>query len=326
LALEASERKVRNEGTQMVTPTEDYYSEHDGGKFAPILATVATWQAPAFLENVAIDAEGAVFVTVYSHYRVDRYDPATRATTKIAEVPEPPMGLAFDPNGVLWVTAGTLLKGPAFVYRVQPDGSVRQWCELSAALFINGCTMHPNGRTLLVCESASGRILAIDLDKPGRCNVWLQGDLLKPIVPRYPGANGIKIRDGWAWISVSGRRLMVRVPIKPDGSAGDIEIAATRLVADDFAFGMSGALYVATHPEHTLVRLEPSGARTTLAGPEQGMIGSTACAFGRAPGDEKAIYVTTDGGFLIPPEGGIQDAKLVRIEVGESGWPLLQGA
>ena len=44
-----------------------------------------------------------------------------------------------------------------------------------------------------------------------------------------------------------------------------------------------------------------------------------------SPGDEKALYVTTDGGFLIPHESGIQDAKLVRMEVGESGWPLLQG-
>jgi sugar lactone lactonase YvrE len=312
---------------QMVAPTEDYYSEHDGGKFAPIKATtVATWKAPALVENIAIDAEGAVFVTVYSHYRVDRYDPATRATTKVVEVPEPPMGLAFDPDGVLWMTAGPLRKGPAYVYRIERDGAVRQWCELSDALFINGCTMHPNGRTLLVCESGTGRILAIDLDKPGRFHVWLQGDRLRAVVPGYPGANGIKIREGWAWISVSGRRMMVRVPIKADGSAGEIEIAATHLVADDFAFGMSGGVYVTTHPAHTLVRLEPSGARTTLAGPEQGMVGSTACAFGRAPGDEKAIYVTTDGGFLITHEGGIQDAKLVRLEVGEQGWPLLRGA
>src|SRR5205807_364063 len=64
---------------QMVTPTEDYYPDHDGGKFAPIAATtVAMWKAPACLENLAIDAEGAVFVTVYSHKRVDRYDPAAR--------------------------------------------------------------------------------------------------------------------------------------------------------------------------------------------------------------------------------------------------------
>ena len=96
----------------MVTPTEDDYPDHDDGKFAPILATVATWRAPAFLENVAIDDEGAAFVTVYSHNRVDRYDPTTRATTTFAEVPAPPMGLAFDAGGVLWVTGGTLARGP----------------------------------------------------------------------------------------------------------------------------------------------------------------------------------------------------------------------
>ena len=160
--------------------TEDYYPDHDGGRFAPIEATtVATWKARAFLENLAIDADGAVFVTVYSHNRVDRYDPATGATTIFAEVPAPPMGLAFDAGGVLWVTAGTLRKGPGYVHRVDRDGAVRQWCEFPDALFINGCTMHPNGRTLLVCESASGRILAIDLAQPGRWDVWLQENRLR---------------------------------------------------------------------------------------------------------------------------------------------------
>jgi len=310
----------------MVTSTEDYYSDHDGGKFAPIEATtVATWKARAFLENLAVDAEGSVFVTVYSHNRVDRYDPATGATTTFAEVPAPPMGLAFDAGGMLWMTSGTLYEGPGFIWRVERTGAVRQWCELPDATFMNGCTMHPNGRMILACESSSGQIRGIDLGQPGRYDVWLQGDRLRPFVPKWPGSNGIKIREGWAWITVSGRRLLVRVPIQSDGSSGAIEIGPGRLSADDFAFGMSGSLYITTHPEHTLVRLDPSGARTTLAGPEQGMVGSTACAFGTAPGDEKALYVTTDGGFLIPLESGIQGAKLVRMEVGESGWPLLQG-
>ena len=97
----------------MATPTEDYYPDHDGGKFAPIeAATVATWKARVLLENLSIDAEGTVFVTVYSHNRIDRYDPATRTTTTFAEVPAPPMGLAFDASGVLWTTGGTLFKEP----------------------------------------------------------------------------------------------------------------------------------------------------------------------------------------------------------------------
>src|SRR3981189_2435286 len=111
---------------QMTTPTEDYYPDHDGGTFAPIEATtVATWKAPAFLENVAIDAEGAVFVPVHSHKRVDRYGPATGATTSFAEVPAPPMGLAFDAGGVLWLTSGTLYERPGVIWRVAQTGDVR---------------------------------------------------------------------------------------------------------------------------------------------------------------------------------------------------------
>jgi hypothetical protein len=220
----------------MVTPTEHYYPDHDGGKFAPILATtVATWRAPAFLENLAVNAEGAIFVTVHSHNRIDRYDPATGATTPFAELPAPPMGLAFDAGDVLWVTGGTLYGRPGFIWRVERSGAVRQWCELPDATFMNGCTMHPDGRTLLACESTSGHILAIDLGQPGRGDVWLEGDRLRPVVPKWPGSNGIKVGQGWAWITVSGRRLLVRVPIRPDGSAGAIENAAGHLCADDFA-------------------------------------------------------------------------------------------
>ena len=51
----------------------------------------------------------------------------------------------------------------------------------------------------------------------------------------------------------------------------------------------------------------------------------TACAFGRTPGDEKALDVTTDGGVLAPRESDIQDAKLAWMKVAESVWPLLQG-
>src|SRR6266436_5991984 len=181
----------------MVTLTEDYYSDHDGGKFAPIAATtVATWKARAFLENLAIDAEGAVFVTVYSHNRVERYDPATGATTTFAELPAPPMGLAFDADGVLWVTGGTLYERPGFIWRVERGGAVRQWCELADATFMNGCTMHPNARMLLACESSSGHILAIDLGQPGRYDVWLQGDRLRPVVRKWPGSGSRSARAG----------------------------------------------------------------------------------------------------------------------------------
>ena len=75
---------------------------------------------------------------------------------------------------------------------------------------------------------------------------------------------------------------MVRVPFQPDGSAGEIEIVATRLMADDFAFGLSGSAVHHDASRTLAFRLEPPAASTTLAGPEQGMVGSTACAFGKS--------------------------------------------
>src|SRR4030095_4377115 len=140
-------------GNQMVTPTEDYYPDHDGGKFAPILATtVATWRAGAFLENLGFHAEGAIFAPVSCHNRIERYDPATRTTTTFAEVPAPPMGLAFDAGGVLWTTGGTLYEVPGFIWRVERTGAVRRWCELPDATFMHGGTTHPQCRTVSAYE------------------------------------------------------------------------------------------------------------------------------------------------------------------------------
>jgi hypothetical protein len=173
---------------------------------------------------------------------------------------------------------------------------------------MNGSTPHPDGRTLLVFESVTGRILAID-QKVKRWSVWLQDDRLRPKAPRKPGANGIKLHDGWAWISSTDLNLVVRSKIAADGSAGPMEVVAEKLHADDFAFGESGAAYLATHPAQTVLRLQP--------------VGCTACAFGRGAEDRKSLYVTTIGGLLYPYRGEIQDAKLLRLNVGEDGQPLL---
>jgi sugar lactone lactonase YvrE len=303
---------------------EEIYTDHDGGAMSPVdFQVVATWSAGSFVENLAIDSAGAVFVSLYSHNRVDRYDPASGLTTPFAHLPAPGMGLAFDAEGSLWATGGPFRKGPGYIWKIAPDGSVQHWADLPDALFINGCTLHPDGRTLLACESLTGRILAIDLREPSRWSAWLTDERLKPAHPRFPGANGIKIRDGWAWITVSGRRLILRARVRVDGSPGPIETAATHILADDFAFGVSGSLYVTTHPEQTVVRLDLSGTRATVAGPDQGAVGSTACAFGRAPGDTNALYVTTDGGIVAPYQGVVQEAKLLRLAIGEAGWPRM---
>src|SRR6202051_5363534 len=69
---------------------------------------------------------------------------------------------------------------------------------------------------------------------PGRWSAWLVDERLKPEEPNFPGANGIKFRDGSAWISVSGRWLMLRTTPPPDGRPGPVEPAFTSVLGDAF--------------------------------------------------------------------------------------------
>src|SRR5260370_36226067 len=120
---------------------QESYTDHDGGEFTPVnVRVVATWPAPTFVENLAIDSAGAIFASLYSHNRVDRYDPATGATTPFADLPAPPMGLAFDATGSRWATCGTFREGPRSVWKIAPHGSVPPRTPPPAAALINCCS------------------------------------------------------------------------------------------------------------------------------------------------------------------------------------------
>ena len=70
---------------------QESYTDHDGGEFSAVNVR----------ENLAIDPAGVIFVSLYSHNRVDRYDPATGAAAPFAALPAPPVGLAFDADGAV---------------------------------------------------------------------------------------------------------------------------------------------------------------------------------------------------------------------------------
>jgi hypothetical protein len=67
---------------------------------------------------------GAIFVSLYSHNRIDRCGPVTGATAPFAELPAPPVGLAFDADGSLWATGGTFRQDPGYIWRIGLDGSM----------------------------------------------------------------------------------------------------------------------------------------------------------------------------------------------------------
>lgn len=298
---------------------------HVGGEWAPVPSeVVARWPEGTFAENVAVAADGTVFVSLHSHHRIDRYQPDTGQLDVFCELPAPAAGLAFDDTGTLWVTGGEVGRPPGYIWRVQPDGTPEEWIRIPDALFLNGGAILPGTRTLLVAESLTGRVLAVDQNTPV-WSAWARDDFLRPVREQMPGANGIKVSRGRAWLSVTDRDAIIRIPVAADTRAGTIEVVAEGLRADDFAFAVSGTMYITTHVAQTVLRLDPDGTRTTIAGPDEGAVGSTACAFGRTPQDRQSLYVTTNGGLSSPYEGALQDAKLLRLQVGEHGQPLPVG-
>jgi hypothetical protein len=153
----------------------DPFSGHEGGCWAPVVTEiVGSWPQGHFAENLAVDPAGAVYVSLHSHNRIDRFDPKTRKVEEYARLTAPAAGLAFDAAGSLWVTGGAVGHVPGSIWRIR-SGRPEPWLEIPDAMFMNGCTPHLDGRTLLVCESVTGRIFAIRRRSAGACGFKMIG-------------------------------------------------------------------------------------------------------------------------------------------------------
>ena len=65
----------------------DPFPGHDGGRWAPVVSdVVASGPQGHFAENLAVDPTGAVYVSLHSHDRIDRFDPKTRKVEEYARL------------------------------------------------------------------------------------------------------------------------------------------------------------------------------------------------------------------------------------------------
>jgi hypothetical protein len=295
---------------------------HDEAPFQPVPSRiVAEWPKGTFVENLAVMDDGAIVVSVLSEARLDRVT-LDGYISPFHQFDAPPTGLALM-DGKLFVAVGEPGKDEPTLWRLDPkSGEGEPWMALSGVIFANGVTPFAPGK-LLIAESWHGQLCLVDLEER-RVSVWFEDEILRraPGVDMLPGANGVKRFGHEVTVSSNGRALLVRVPVLADESAGEARILAERVRADDIAYDAHGTLYITTHIGHSLDRLDRHGVRVTLAGPDQGLAGSTAPAFGRHGAERNALYITTTGGIVLPKDGQLQTAKLVRLETGAPGLPL----
>ncbi len=237
-------------------------------------------------------------------------------------------GLAVSQDDHVYST-GRNQEGVQAVFKIVQQGKPELLALLPQAIFLNGAAFLPNGKLLVVdskigaIKSAeTGQIYAIDVNT-GTVSLYFEHPLLGKANPqntKFPGVNGIKYYMGKLLLTNSERATVLSIELDDNYAPQDINTIATGVVGDDFAVAQDGDMYIATHPMNTLVQVTQKGVVTTIAQNTQGMTGATAAAFGRQYGDESALYVVTNGGSYIPPESGIETAKIVKINLHETGF------
>ena len=271
---------------------------------------VAEWPAGTFLENLALDRDGQSWlVTSPSDNAVYRVGPDGSVRTA-AQFATAPTGITTHPVIGTLVAVGTQGQPDCQLFRITADGSQRV-CDLPGVLGANGMTW--DGDRLFVADSARSLVTSVDV-ADGRTTVWLEHELLTPrnSESMLPGVNGLAVHDGWLVISSSDRGVILRAPISAPEPASKLEVVAEQLVADDFAIADDGRIFLATHTFHSVLCLYPDGRREDVATHRDGIAGPTAVAI--APGPSPALFVTTTGGLLSPPDGDVEPARLIRVD------------
>ncbi len=107
------------------------------------------------------------------------------------------------------------------------------------------------GDRVYVTESLSGAVWRVPTDRvTAPTDPWLTSPLLAPLDDPVIGANGVLFRDGALWLTSYAQGLIVRVPVRHNGSPGTPTVVASdpRLVtADGIAFDTHGTLWVAVN-------------------------------------------------------------------------------
>jgi sugar lactone lactonase YvrE len=286
--------------------------------------------AGEFPEGIAVDKYGNVYVSMIELDQIWKIDPSGNRSV-LAEIAVPgagPAGMAVDAAGTVnaAVSALDLATGqtdPAFrgVYRIRPDGTAERLPGTGAMLFPNDVTLDKQGN-VYATDTSGGTVWRVPRD--GSAELWsgdplLQGD--GSFGFGFPiGANGIAFRHGELIVANSERGRLVRIPVEPDGSAGNASVlveSTALLGADGIALDVHGDVYVASAILYTVVRVGSEGLIETLATADDGLNQPSTLAFGTGKGERQTLFVANFSIFSSSPTPAV-----LKLSVGVPGQPL----
>jgi sugar lactone lactonase YvrE len=273
---------------------------------------LASFPNGSYMENLTVSRRGEVLFTNYFAGRVELW--ARGSARTFATLPVHPVNIVETQQGFLVLahaaafTGGPdALRGSNRLLALDRKGRVTGSVDLPEIVFGNGMVLL-SPASLLVTDSALGRIWRVDV-ATGHAESWLEDPRLLPVEgQKYPGANGLRRSGAKLYVSNSATRKLYTVLIDgAERTAGSLTEAPGSFDGiDDFAVARDGTLYIATHRE-AVVRWRPDGNVQTLLDADVKGCTSTALS-----ADGRTLFVLGTGGLF---EGHKEPATLVSVEL-----------
>jgi sugar lactone lactonase YvrE len=189
------------------------------------------------------------------------------------------------------------------VWRLRPGGLPQRIAALPANGLPNGLALDPRTQKLYITDSVLGAVWTVPVTG-GAPAVWSSAPQLAS--DGFLGANGLKIHNGAAWITNLDKGTILRIPILPDGRAGQVDTEATGLQGiDDFTFtGQGDQLLAALDGPSEVALVQPDGSHSIVLTSADGLDNPTSVAL-----RGNTVYVTS-AAYTVGDDPNLLSARL----------------
>ena len=315
----------------------------------PELTVHPLWRTDAKFENLVIRENGQILVgTVAPNASIYQIDPlGIIPPTLIYTIPNTTgaVGLAERSPGLFYAaTTYPNVHGLNYTIptdygveeldlrkvQVLPNGKlslqpqVKRAASIPQASLLNGVAFsRPGSEQLLVADSYRGLIYNVNVCT-GVVTVAFEYETTRGNgTTGSAGINGLKVYNNTMYWSNIAKASLFAMTINANGipfAGAKPELLAEKIMAgvDDFVVDHQGNIFLAG-PYNALLKVRPSGQYQIIAGTvgsnSSSLGGPTAVQFGKLGSDQNSLYVTTNGGLLIPV---FNSSGVSRVDLGRS--------
>lgn len=283
-------------------------------------------------ESIALDRWGNTYLGLFLKGQILRITPLGRKQV-LTTFPagSQTLGVRVGPGGEIYAAVANTDPAHNGVWAVAPDG--RDQHEIAAVPgFPNGLLFDGSGN-LFVSDSIGGAVYRIRHGEH-MADLWSDSPLLAGTAGKTQcgthfsglaiGANGLAFgSSGDLLVANTTESDIVRIPVRPDGTAGTASLFVPpdcRLWgADGMATDHWGNLYVAANAAEKIVRVSPSGSVRVLAAKSDGdpLHTPSDLAFGPGWWERSDLFISN---FALAYPGGAEGG-VAELPLGFT-WPF----